>query len=84
MANGKQQILLVDRNFMISVVETLKELDVRGYESNAKLVGVVHDLQNIILTNLPMDIVPNSGKESGKDVDRAEVAMTSATNARDT
>ena len=84
MANGKQQILLVDRNFMISVVETLKELDVRGYESNAKLVGVVHDLQSIILTNLPMDIVPNGSKEAGKDVDMAAVAMTSATNARDT
>lgn len=54
-----QEILLMDKNFMVSVVDTLKTLDVRGYESNYKLVSIVSELQKAILTNLPLDLVPN-------------------------
>lgn len=63
--NKNREILLMDKGFMISVVETLKTLDVRGYESNEKLVGITHDLQQAIMTKLPFNMVPN--QEDGKE-----------------
>lgn len=64
--NKNREILLMDKGFMISVVEELKTLDVRGYESNEKLVGIVHDLQQAIITKLPLNMVPNQ-EDSGKE-----------------
>ena len=57
MANSSnQQFMIVDRTFLVSVVQDLRTLDVRGYESNEKLVGIVKDLQTILVTNVPISM----------------------------
>lgn len=61
----KQEIMLMDKGFMASVVDTLKELDVRGYESNKKLVIITMELERAINTPLPLTVEPNSPPEQG-------------------
>lgn len=62
--NPKQEILLLNKGFMVDVVKTLTTLDVRGYESNQKLVHIVEELQRAIVTDLPLEI--NSNQQEGK------------------
>lgn len=54
--NENQQMLLINRAFLVSIINTLKTLDVRGYTSNERLVGVVKDLQEFVVNNTPLGI----------------------------
>lgn len=64
MAN-KQEVMLMDKGFMRGVIDTLKELDVRGYESNKKLVICTMELERAMNTHLPLEIEPNQAPEQG-------------------
>lgn len=41
----------LDANLVAGVVNTLKQIDVRGYESMDRLVGLVMLFENILKTN---------------------------------
>ena len=64
MAN-KQEVMLMDKGFMRGIIDTLKELDVRGYESNKKLVICTMELERALNTHLPLEIEPNQAPEQG-------------------
>lgn len=68
----KQEVLLMDKGFMLDVVETLKTLDVRGYESNKRLVIITMELERTINTNLPLEIEPNKPPEQGDTEGKTE------------
>lgn len=57
--NNNREIILLDKGFVISVVEALKSLDVRGFESNEKLVSIVRELQQAVITKLPIEFAQN-------------------------
>ena len=69
MAN-KQKIILMDKDFVAGIIKTLKSLDVRGYESNKKLVTVTLELERAFNTTLPLTIEPNGVPEQG-DTERS-------------
>lgn len=69
----KHEVMLMDKAFMLGVVETLKELDVRGYESNKKLVIVTMELERAINTPLPLEIEPNKPTEKDAVLPKKEV-----------
>lgn len=71
MAN-KQEVMLMDKGFMRGVIDTLKELDVRGYESNKKLVICTMELERAMNTHLPLEIEPNQAPEQGDTEHTAE------------
>lgn len=62
----KQKVMLMDKGFLQGVIDTLKTLDVRGYESNKKLVICTMELERAINTNLPLEIEPNKPPENGE------------------
>lgn len=61
----KQEVMLMDKGFLQGVIDTLKELDVRGYESNKKLVICTMELERAMNTHLPLEIEPNKPPEQG-------------------
>ena len=61
----KQEVMLMDKGFLQGVIDTLKELDVRGYESNKKLVICTMELERAMNTRLPLEIEPNQAPEQG-------------------
>jgi hypothetical protein len=44
---GGQSMLIIEENMLDKVIATLKQLDVRGFDSMDKLVGVVLVLENV-------------------------------------
>lgn len=48
----------IDNNTIFSVIKTLKELDVRGYDSMNRLVGLVMLFESILNT-------PEEGQDNG-------------------
>lgn len=62
----KQEIMLMDKGFVLGVIDTLKELDVRGFESNKKLVIITMELERAVNTPLPLTMEPNHGPEQGE------------------
>lgn len=61
----KQEVMLMDKGFLLGVIDTLKTLDVRGYESNKKLVICTMELERAMNTKLPLEIEPNKPPEQG-------------------
>lgn len=61
----KKEVLILDKGFVGGVIDTLKELDVRGFESNKKLVIVTMELERALNTPLPLTVEPNSPPEQG-------------------
>ncbi len=61
----KQEVMLMDKGFLLGVIDTLKTLDVRGYESNKKLVICTMELERAMNTKLPLEIEPNKAPEQG-------------------
>lgn len=61
----KQEVMLMDKGFLQGVIDTLKELDVRGYESNKKLVIVTMELERAMNTHLPLEIEPTEAPTQG-------------------
>lgn len=51
----------IDNNTIFSVIKTLKELDVRGYDSMNRLVGLVMLFETILNEQ------PEKGQEDGTD-----------------
>ena len=51
----------IDNNTIFSVIKTLKEMDVRGYESMNRLVGLVMLFESILNEQ------PEKGQEDGTD-----------------
>lgn len=68
----KQEVMLMDKGFLQGVIDTLKELDVRGYDSNKKLVIVTMELERAMNTHLPLEIEPNQAPEQGDTERTAE------------
>ena len=64
MAN-KQEIMLMDKDFVIGIIDTLKSLDVRGYESNKRRVICTMELERALNTPLPLTVEPNEAPEQG-------------------
>lgn len=52
----------INRDLIFSVIKTLKEMDVRGYDSMNRLVGLVMLFENIL--NTPPE---EKGKSDGTD-----------------
>ena len=50
MENDTVQVLIVERRMIEQVVSTLKEIDVRGFDSMDRLVGCVITLENALNT----------------------------------
>lgn len=65
---NSNQYVIISRDLLMSIVRDLRTLDVRGYESNEKLVDAVRDLQKILVTNVPVEITPERG-ETPKEPD---------------
>ena len=67
MANpaNKKEVLILDKGFVAGIIEALKELDVRGYESNKKLVICTMELERALNTPLPLTVEPNNLPEQG-------------------
>jgi len=61
----KQEVMLMDKGFFMGVIDTLKELDVRGYESNKKLVICTMELERALNTHLPLEIEPTEAPTQG-------------------
>ena len=61
----KKEVLILDKGFVAGIIDTLKELDVRGYDSNKKLVIVTMELERAFNTPLPLEIEPNQAPEQG-------------------
>lgn len=51
----------IDNNTIFSVIKTLKEMDVRGYDSMNRLVGLVMLFETILNEQ------PEKGQEDGTD-----------------
>ena len=64
MAN-KQEIMLMDKDFVIGIIDTLKSLDVRGYESNKRRVICTMELERALNTPPPLTVEPNEAPEQG-------------------
>jgi len=67
--NNSQKFMIVDRNYLLSVIQDLRSLDVRGYESNEKLVGMVKDLQMILVSNAPVSFPDDGRKDTVEPTD---------------
>ena len=68
----KQEVMLMDKGVLQGVIDTLKELDVRGYESNKKLVICTMELERAMNTHLPLEIEPNKPPDQGDTEGNAE------------
>ena len=59
---NSNQYVIISRDLLMSMARDLRSLDVRGYESNEKVVDMVRDLQKILVTNVPVEISPEHGE----------------------
>ena len=59
---NSNQYVIISRDLLMSIARDLRSLDVRGYESNEKVVDMVRDLQKILVTNVPVEISPERGE----------------------
>lgn len=54
----------IDPDLLVRIVATLKQIDVRGYESMDRLVGLVMMLEHMLSTE-PMKESADEGEEDG-------------------
>lgn len=59
---NSNQYVIISRDLLMSIARDLRSLDVRGYESNEKVVDMVRDLQKILVTNVPVEISQERGE----------------------
>ena len=59
---NSNQYVIISRDLLMSMARDLRSLDVRGYESNEKVVDMVRDLQKILVTNVPVEISQERGE----------------------
>ena len=62
---GTNNLYVIDRNLMIKVIETLKTLDVRGFENYDKIVGCVAVLTDGLKNSLPHEETEGGEVENG-------------------
>ena len=59
---NSNQYVIISRDLLMSMARDLRSLDVRGYESNEKVVDMVRELQKILVTNVPVEISQERGE----------------------
>lgn len=69
----KQEVMLMDKGFIAGVIDTLKTLDVRGYESNKKLVICTMELERAMNTSLPLELEPSKPTEKDPTLPKKEI-----------
>jgi len=65
MGNEATQYTVVDRGVLYGLVQSLKQIDVRGYDSMDRLVGCVMVLENLM--NAPAPAKKEEQKEESKE-----------------
>lgn len=60
---NSNQYVIISRDLLMSIARDLRSLDVRGYESNEKVVDMVRDLQKILVTNVPVEFTQETNAE---------------------
>lgn len=69
---SKQEVMFLDKQFVAGVIDALKSLDVRGYESNKRRTIVTMELERAFENTLPMTVEPNAPAKSAEKKEKAE------------
>ena len=66
MNNRNQQYVLVDRSMLAKMADGLKQIDVRGYDSNEVRSSMVHWLENVVMNEPGVDMPEDKGPAEEK------------------
>lgn len=69
---SEHEIIFLDKAFLGNVIDALKSLDVRGYESNKRRTIVTMELERAFENTIPMTVEPNAPAKSAEKKDKAE------------
>lgn len=67
-----QEVMFLNKQFVANVIDTLKSLDVRGYESNKRRTIVTMELERAFENTLPMTVEPNTPTKSAEKKNKSE------------
>lgn len=67
-----QEVMFLNKQFVANVIDALKSLDVRGYESNKRRTIITMELERAFENTLPMTVEPNAPTKSAEKKNKAE------------